>query len=176
MPGARRGRDAGYPTPPAQIPACGITAPGSCLGSNVQAPEGACRTRSGTCDRDDPALCPVPGMLRRVPLGPLPSLHLLRQSLGATVVRRLPRCRVGGGARRGAPPSAAQTARAVLPHAAFTKSRRVATGSRKASARSGSPAPTHPGDAGSGRIATPHSASACGGVTTAVAPPIGLVG
>ena len=28
-----RGRDAGYPTPPAQIPACGTTAPGSCLGS-----------------------------------------------------------------------------------------------------------------------------------------------
>ena len=28
-----RGRDAGYPAPPAQIPACGTTAPGSCLGS-----------------------------------------------------------------------------------------------------------------------------------------------
>jgi hypothetical protein len=28
-----RGRDAGYPTPPAQIPACGPTALGSCLGS-----------------------------------------------------------------------------------------------------------------------------------------------
>ena len=26
---ARRGRDAGYPTPPAQIPACGFPAPGS---------------------------------------------------------------------------------------------------------------------------------------------------
>src|SRR5262245_43830386 len=25
----RRGRDAGYPTPPAQIPACGFSAPGS---------------------------------------------------------------------------------------------------------------------------------------------------
>jgi hypothetical protein len=32
MPGARRGRDVGYPAPPAQIPACGTTAPGSCLG------------------------------------------------------------------------------------------------------------------------------------------------
>src|SRR5262245_45753482 len=30
-----RGRDAGYPTPPAPIPACGTTAPGSCLGSNA---------------------------------------------------------------------------------------------------------------------------------------------
>ena len=28
-----RGRDAGYPAPPAQIPACGATAPGSGLGS-----------------------------------------------------------------------------------------------------------------------------------------------
>src|SRR6266704_1136120 len=28
-----RGRDASYPAPPAQIPACGTTAPGSCLGS-----------------------------------------------------------------------------------------------------------------------------------------------
>jgi hypothetical protein len=32
-----RGRNAGYPAPPAQIPACGITAPGSCLGSNAEA-------------------------------------------------------------------------------------------------------------------------------------------
>ena len=37
MPGARRGRNAGYPAPPAQIPACGITAPGSCLGSDAEA-------------------------------------------------------------------------------------------------------------------------------------------
>ena len=28
-----RGRDASYPAPPEQIPACGTTAPGSCLGS-----------------------------------------------------------------------------------------------------------------------------------------------
>jgi hypothetical protein len=26
-----RGRNAGFPAPPAQIPACGTTAPGSCL-------------------------------------------------------------------------------------------------------------------------------------------------
>ena len=32
-----RGRDAGFPAPPAQIPACGITAPGSCLGSDAEA-------------------------------------------------------------------------------------------------------------------------------------------
>ena len=32
-----RGRNAGFPAPPAQIPACGITAPGSCLGSDAEA-------------------------------------------------------------------------------------------------------------------------------------------
>jgi hypothetical protein len=31
---AGRGRDVGGPTPPAQIPACGTTALGSCLGSS----------------------------------------------------------------------------------------------------------------------------------------------
>src|SRR5712691_6039592 len=79
---ACRGRDTGYPTPPAQLPACGTTAPDPCLGSDVQAPEGTCLTRSGTCDRGNPALCPAPGLLRHVPLGQLPSLHLLRRSQG----------------------------------------------------------------------------------------------
>ena len=32
-----RGRDAGYPAPPAQLPACGTTAPGSCIGSDAEA-------------------------------------------------------------------------------------------------------------------------------------------
>jgi hypothetical protein len=32
----RRGRDTGCPAPPAQIPACGTTAPGSCLGSDAE--------------------------------------------------------------------------------------------------------------------------------------------
>jgi hypothetical protein len=36
-----------------------------------------------------PALWPAPGFLRHVPLGPLPSLPLLRRSRGATLVRRL---------------------------------------------------------------------------------------
>ena len=53
--------------------------------------KGACRTRSSTCDRETPALCPAPGMLDHVPLGPLPSLRCLRWSRGATGVRRLPR-------------------------------------------------------------------------------------
>jgi hypothetical protein len=38
-----------------------------------------------------PARGPAPGFLRHVPLGPLPSRHLLRRSRGATCVRRLPR-------------------------------------------------------------------------------------
>src|SRR5262249_27998236 len=33
-------RDASYPAPLAQIPACGTTAPGSCLGADVQVPKG----------------------------------------------------------------------------------------------------------------------------------------
>ena len=37
LPRNRYGRNAGYPAPPAQIPACGITAPGSCLRSNAEA-------------------------------------------------------------------------------------------------------------------------------------------
>jgi hypothetical protein len=38
--------------------------------------------RSSTCDRENPALRPAPDMLDHIPLGPLPSLHLLRRSLG----------------------------------------------------------------------------------------------
>jgi len=49
--GEGRGRDAGYPAPPAQIPACGTPAPGSCLGSDVQVPGGTCRTQPSACDR-----------------------------------------------------------------------------------------------------------------------------
>src|SRR5439155_11229003 len=49
----------------------------------------------------------------------------LPSSLSADVlsvfVRMIHRCRVGGGALSRWPPSAAQTARAVFPHAAFTK-------------------------------------------------------
>jgi hypothetical protein len=59
-------------------------------GHDAQASEDACRTQSSTCDREHPALRPAPAMLDHVPLGQLPSLHLLRRSLGATLVRRLP--------------------------------------------------------------------------------------
>jgi len=59
-------------------------------GRDAQA-QSACRTWSSTCDRGHPALRPAPGMLGHVPLGPLPSFHLLRRSHGATLVRRFPR-------------------------------------------------------------------------------------
>ena len=44
-----------------------------------------------------PARCPARAALDRVPLGPFPWLHRLRQQLPA-FVRRLHSCRVGGGA------------------------------------------------------------------------------
>jgi hypothetical protein len=46
-----RGRDAGSPAPPAQVLACGTTAPGSCLGCDAQTPKGAYRTQSSAYDR-----------------------------------------------------------------------------------------------------------------------------
>src|SRR5260370_3724087 len=49
-----------------------------------------------------------------------PSLHSLRRRL-PSLARLVHRCRVGGGALARGPPSAAQTARAVFPPAAFTK-------------------------------------------------------
>lgn len=45
-----RGRDGGCPPPPAQIPACGTTAPGSCLGSNARR-SSFVRGRHGSCGR-----------------------------------------------------------------------------------------------------------------------------
>ena len=87
----RRGRTAGYPTAPHRSRRAALPHRAPASGGNAQAPAGACRMQSSTCDRETPALRPVPGMLDHVPLGPLPSLHLLRRSPGATLVRRLPR-------------------------------------------------------------------------------------
>ena len=55
--------------------------------------------------------------------------------LPSTGITRLLRCRVGGGALARWPPSAAQTARAVFPHAAFTKARISAGDAKKESAK-----------------------------------------
>src|SRR2546427_5785742 len=69
-----------------------------------------------------PARCPGRVLLWQVPFGQTSSLHPLRRRL-PSVVRGLLRCRVGGGAPKCWPPSAAQTARTVFPYAAFTKTR-----------------------------------------------------
>src|SRR4051812_12738913 len=50
----------------------------------------ACRTRPTACDTHFPALCPARALLARVPLGPRPSLHLLRRR-SPGLVRWLPR-------------------------------------------------------------------------------------
>ena len=48
-----------------------------------------------------PALCPGPGLPERIPLGQSPFLHFLRGPRRTRAfVRKLPRCRVGGGAQR----------------------------------------------------------------------------
>jgi len=55
------------------------------------------RRRPVSGDPCDPALSPGRVLLAQIPLGQTPSLHLLRRRLPG-LVRRLPRCRVGGGA------------------------------------------------------------------------------
>src|SRR6266436_6333773 len=72
--------------------------------------------------RVHPARCPGRVLLWQVPFGQTASLHPLRHRL-PSFVRGLLRCRVGGGAPSRWPPSAAQSARADFPHAAFTKTR-----------------------------------------------------
>ena len=123
---AYRDRDACHHTPPAQIPAGGIPAPGShlgCLTASVRLATAwsfaACppgQAPGGRLPRSSPWTCfpgSVSGACRarsRSPR-PFPWLHRLRQQLPA-FVRRLHSC-------KGSPPSAAQTGRAVFPHPAF---------------------------------------------------------
>ena len=69
------GRDRPFGRPPAQIPACGTTALGSSLGSNVDSGESpGRRTRSSALDAPGPALCPGRVLLAAFPSRrPLPS-------------------------------------------------------------------------------------------------------
>src|ERR1019366_6787545 len=70
-----RGREPGYPGPPAQIPACGFPAPGSCRRSNVIEVRGL----GGPCTSDPQA--------RRFESMPVPALspgHALRLALPST--------------------------------------------------------------------------------------------
>ena len=114
--------------------------------------------------------CPHASLLRRRDHRRDPSLPSRCSSRGSPLSGRRRR------ARERWPPSAAQTARAVLPHAAFTKARPPAAVSTKGSGRSGSPAPARPGDVVSGGSSTPHSATVDSGATTGVAPPTDRVG
>ena len=68
-------------------------------------------------------------------------------------------CRVGGGALARWPPSAAQTARAVFPHAAFTKTHCSGMQSKE-SIQPGSPARTRRTAWRAAELSSPHSASA----------------
>src|SRR4029453_12830289 len=52
LPGARRGRDEDYSSPPAQIPACAANAPGSSLRSNV----GCTRFETGSAPAAQPPI------------------------------------------------------------------------------------------------------------------------
>src|SRR5262245_41306201 len=68
-----RGRDGCYQPPPAQIPACGFPAPGSCLRWNAIGLRGIGYPCSydpwarGFGDRSDPALCPGPASQLALP-------------------------------------------------------------------------------------------------------------
>jgi hypothetical protein len=87
-----RGRNAGFPAPPAQIPACAANAPGSYLGSDVRRYAGKPAHRPAqnrhSDRRSSPALSPGCGRLTAVPLGPGPFLHVLRRKL-PSIVRSL---------------------------------------------------------------------------------------
>src|SRR5215210_241205 len=65
-----------------------------------------------------PVLSPVRAVLTRVPLGPRPSLPRLRRRL-PVVVRRLRRCRVGGGRAFALPPSARSNGSCGFPASRF---------------------------------------------------------
>ena len=80
-----RGRDGSYLPPPAQIPACGFPAPGSCRKSGVVDVRGLGGPYSidprADASRDmlDPALCPGHASASSSPPGRVPSLHTLRR-------------------------------------------------------------------------------------------------
>src|SRR5271170_5859072 len=98
------GRGPGCPGPPAQIPACGFPAPGSCRRSNAIEVRGF----GGPCTSDPqarsfgytpyPALSPGRALLLVFPsAGRLPSTISAPDFFGR-LCSRLHRCRVGGGA------------------------------------------------------------------------------
>src|ERR1700684_2766647 len=106
-----------------------------------------------------PALCRWSVGRSDVLLGPRPSLPHLRRGY-SLFVRQVHRCRVGGGALARWPPSAAQTARAVFPHAAFTKAHAFGVQS-KGSTESSSPARTRRTTWFPATVASHRCANAC---------------
>ena len=89
----RRGRDGSYLPPPAQIPACGFPAPGSCRRSNATGirglggPSSSGPWAQAVGDMRIPALCPGHALALALPsTGRLPST-LSATSLSAGVVR-----------------------------------------------------------------------------------------
>jgi hypothetical protein len=99
---AFRGRDRPCGRPPAQIPACGFAALGSCLGSNVWPTRPSWVPPRGRAGRPtyptrrmgqtNPAQSPESVLPSQISLGYAPSLHQLRrQRCPAAFVRRLPR-------------------------------------------------------------------------------------
>ena len=78
--GDGRGRDRDYSLPPAQIPACGFPAPGSCRRSGVIAGLDATDPQaSGSCDAPCPVLSPGHASPLSFPPTEPPSLHALRR-------------------------------------------------------------------------------------------------
>jgi hypothetical protein len=79
------GRGIGFPTPPPQIPACGLPAPGSCRKSDAIDVRGLGGPSSfdprvdASCDTPDPALCPGRASASTASSGRVPSLHTLRR-------------------------------------------------------------------------------------------------
>ena len=75
-----RGRDGDYSPPPAQIPACGFPAPGSCRRSSVIVGLDATDPQaSGSCDVPCPVLSPGHASPLSFPPTEPPSLHALRR-------------------------------------------------------------------------------------------------
>ena len=97
---------------------------------------------------------PIPRFLVALRVG------LQLRPLSSTGVTRLLWCRVGGGAPARWPPSAAQTARAVFPHAAFTKMLAMKVQAKELT-QPDLPAHTRRTAALQATSSSPHSASAC---------------